>query len=79
MSDVYTVSLGGALGRVELRQPVSLDRARDIARNIKEALLVWRYAGKLADILSCHSPASNVVFRMKNWDKWDSSLEGDWP
>jgi hypothetical protein len=77
--DVYTVSLGSALVRADLNQPVMLDRARDIARNIKEALLVWRYQGKWADILSCHSPASNVIFRMKKWDKWDSSLEGIWP
>jgi hypothetical protein len=79
VTDVYTVSLGSALVRVEFNQPVMLDRARDIARNIKEALLVWRYPGQLADILSCHSPASNVVFRMKDWDQWTSSLEGNWP
>jgi len=79
VTDVYTVSLGSALVRVEFNQPVMLDRARDIARNIKEALLVWRYPGKLADILSCHSAASDVVFRMKDWNKWDSCLEGNWP
>ena len=77
--DVYTVSLGSALDRAELKQPVSLDRARDIARNIKEALLVWRYQGKWADILSCHSPARDVAFDMRHWGKWDSSLEGNWP
>ncbi|WP_315729087.1 MULTISPECIES: hypothetical protein [unclassified Bradyrhizobium] len=79
VTDVYHVSLGAALTRVEQSEPVKLDRARDIAKNIRGALLVWRYPGKLADILACHTPAINVVFRMKDWEKWDSRLEGSWP
>lgn len=78
-TDVYTVKLGAALDIAELDQPVSLDRARDIARNIKQALLVWQYPGKLADLFSCHSSARDIVFDMRHWGKWNSSLEGNWP
>jgi hypothetical protein len=80
--DFYTVWLGSALKAVSSKLPqdtLTLDRARGIAQNIKEALMVWQYPGKLADILSCHSSARDVVFVMKKWDRWDSALEGRWP
>jgi len=80
--DFYTVWLGGALKAASHKLPpdtLTIDRAQSIAKNIKEALLVWRYPGKLADILSCHSSAHDAVFIMRQWDKWDPALEGRWP
>jgi hypothetical protein len=82
VDDLYTVWLGGALNIAEhalAPHVLAVDRARAIARNIKEALLVWRFPGKLADIFSCHSPATGVAFNMNKWRRWDAALESDWP
>jgi len=57
--DFYTVWLGGALNVASRKLSdgaLILNRARGMAQNTKEALLVWKYPGKLAAMLSCHSP-----------------------
>jgi hypothetical protein len=80
--DIYTVWLGEALNLEQIRSPsnhISLERAREIARNIKQALLVWRYPGQVAEIMKCHSPAHDVVFVMRGWKDWNSALEANWP
>ena len=82
MLDFYNVWLGIALQTASIRRSpdfITLDRARGIARDLKEALSVWRYPGAIANILSCHSPVHDVVFDMRRWEKWDSHLEGKWP
>ena len=80
--DVYTVWLGEGLNLEQIRspsKPISLEKAGEIARNIKQALLVWRYQGQIADIMECHSSAHDVVFVMKGWEKWDPAFQQNWP
>jgi hypothetical protein len=80
--DYYTAWLGAAFNIEKIRSPsnlISLERAREIARHIKGALLVWRYPGQFADIMKCHTPARDVVFVMHDWKDWDPALAGNWP
>ncbi|WP_426441368.1 hypothetical protein [Bradyrhizobium genosp. P] len=80
--DYYTVWLGMAFKGVSRRlsaDQLTLDWARTIALDIKGALLVWVYRGAVADALSCHSPAHDVAFVMKQWDRWDAGMEDRWP
>jgi hypothetical protein len=54
----------------------SFYHAPDGLTKIKAALLVWHYRGGVAEALKCDAPAGDVVFMMRQWDGWDSSLEG---
>jgi len=79
VEDQYAVELGIALQIASIHRPpdfMTPERARDIATKIREAMLVWRYPPRYADVMSCHSSARGVVFNMAGWQKWDHSLEG---
>jgi hypothetical protein len=82
IGDVYSVHLGIALKIASIRRPpefMTLERARHIAANLKQAMLVWRYPPSYADALACDTSAHEVEFNMVGWSKWNPALEGRWP
>jgi hypothetical protein len=82
VGDRYKVDLGIALRIASMRGPpnfFTLGCAANIARNVREALLMWRYPPPYADLLACNSSARDVTFNMAGWKEWDPALEGNWP
>jgi hypothetical protein len=78
----YIVRLGGTLDAISFRLGpgvITLDRGREIAIDIKGALLAWRLTDVMASSLECTPQASEVVFDMRGWTLWDPALEGVWP
>src|SRR5262249_35220953 len=68
-TDTWVVSLGGALKQYSPSEhgPVDLAKAREIARNIEEALKAWpRYPSEPA--------IRQVKFLMKFWPLWNPAL-----
>jgi hypothetical protein len=73
---------GGTLDAISFRLGpgvITLDRGREIATDIKGALLAWRFTDVMASMLKCVPQASEVVFDMSGWTLWDPALEGVWP
>lgn len=82
MSDRYNVELGLALQIASRQSPagaMSAAQAHRVAQNIKDALLIWRLPGKIAEIAGATSPATSVKFNIEHWDKLDPAARGDWP
>lgn len=82
MGDCYNVELGIALQIASRMLPpdaMSIAHAHSVAQNIKDALLIWRLPGKIADVAGATSPATGVKFNMDHWEKLDPTALGEWP
>jgi hypothetical protein len=78
----YTVWLGLALQAISNRSlgnAITIDLAREISKDIKNALLAWRYSVRAAQELRYDPSAENVTFVMTQWERWDATLEQNWP
>lgn len=75
IGNCYVVWLGTALKDL----PITVEQAREISLDVRDALLAWRLPGKIPEQLGCEAAAVFVSFDMKAWSKWNSSLEKSWP
>ena len=75
----YIVWLGIALEAISARHPITIDQARQISKDIKGALLAYRYPERWALELGFDPAAKEVSFVMERWAKWAPQFEEGWP
>jgi hypothetical protein len=70
LTETWTVLLGSGFNGLENRigTSISFARARQIADNIRDGLLAWRWYG------TDKPPAKKVRFRVKSWRHWSPAL-----
>jgi hypothetical protein len=75
----YTVWLGMMLDAISARHDITIDQARQISKDIKGALLAYRYPERLARELGFDPAATEVSLVMERWAKWSPQFEEGWP
>jgi hypothetical protein len=78
----YPVWFGPTLQALISKSPpgtFTVERVREISKNIKDALLAWQYPAGIAKQLGCEPSAKEVVFNLVGWTMWDRVCERTWP